>query len=59
MFIMSVFLEDTEASQEGLIHVIDTKGLASLGNSFRRHLKQNRVVEMSKKVFNLDVLVVR
>ena len=52
---MSAFLEDTEASQEGLIHVIETKGLVSLGNSF----EQNRVVQMSKKVFNLDVLVVR
>ena len=54
---MSVFLEETEASQEGLIHVIDTKGLVSLGNTFSRHLKQHRVVEMSK-VRKLDVLVV-
>ena len=54
---MSVFLEDTEASHEGLIHVIDTNGLVSLGNTFRRHLKQHRVVEMSK-VRKLDVLVV-
>ena len=48
---------DTEAFQEGLIHVIDTKDLVSLGNTFRRHLKQHRVVEMSK-VRKLDVLVV-
>ena len=54
---MSVFLEDTEASHEVLIHVIETKGLVSLGNTFRRHLKQHRVVEMSK-VRKLDVLVV-
>ena len=59
MSIKSVFLDGYWGIPGGpdICDVIDTKGLASLGNSLRWHLKQHQVVQMSNKVLNIDVLV--